>query len=284
MKSTWSPTTVIGFFVSLFLLLTLVTTVAAMRWYVIPLNENQILYLFSTSAQVIAAIYGLTLTGFIFFRNELSREEFEDETLSDAVESLKDRYFVILVFITALVTLTLLLSNLAISYEGSGGAFFNKLIINAGQAAFVTSLFAVAYFIFDVISPKRIERVSRTLQSKVDPTAIGQVKGSLEEFLWNYNQIEKLIEDAGQAYKDISTSSYDKRYPRRLSNTRLAMILLRSERIDEDLFQRLRELITLRNSIIHGADPVVSQKIVNASDDVLQKLRAALVGDHGNEP
>jgi hypothetical protein len=45
------------------------------------LNENQILYLVSTSSQVLAGIYGLTLTGFIFFRNELSREEQEDETL-----------------------------------------------------------------------------------------------------------------------------------------------------------------------------------------------------------
>jgi hypothetical protein len=62
--------------------------------HAIELNENQILYLFSTSAQVIAAIYGLTLTGFVFFRSELNRQEFEDETLVDAVESLKRRYFV----------------------------------------------------------------------------------------------------------------------------------------------------------------------------------------------
>ena len=67
------------------------------------LNENQILYLFSTSSQVLAGIYGLTLTGFIFFRNELSREEQEDETLADAVESLKARYFRLLAFITILV-------------------------------------------------------------------------------------------------------------------------------------------------------------------------------------
>jgi hypothetical protein len=55
----------------------------ALSRYAAGLDENQILYLFSISAQVIAAIYGLTLTGFIFLRNELSREEFEDETLVD---------------------------------------------------------------------------------------------------------------------------------------------------------------------------------------------------------
>ena len=281
MKTAWSTTAVIGVFAALFCLLTIGATATVLSGNAISLNENQILYLFSTSAQVIAAIYGLTLTGFIFFRNELSREEFEDETLAEAVESLKARYFVLLVFITVLVSLTLLLANLAISYEGSGGAWLTALIINAGQSAFLTSLFVVAYFIFDVIAPKRIERASKGLQSVLDPTVIGTAKGSLEDFLRNYNEIEMLLVNVGQKYSD--TATFQSRYPRRFSNTRLAEILLRNERIDKLLFSRLRELITLRNSIIHGADPVVSQAIVAGSGDALAKLKAALDENLGNE-
>ena len=255
----------------------------ALSGYAITVNENQILYLFSTSAQVIASIYGLTLTGFIFFRNELSREESEDETLSEAVENLKARYFSLLVFITVLVTLTLLVANLAISHESSGDARINTLIINAGQAAFITSLLAVSYFVFDVISPKRIERASKTLQSEVDPTLPDQKKGSLEEFLKNYNKMEMLLERAGQMYEVSTSTSYPTRAPRRISNSRLAEILFRNEKIDKSLFQRLRELITLRNSIIHGADPVVSQDLVGVSVDVLAKLHAAFNGDYNDE-
>jgi uncharacterized protein YutE (UPF0331/DUF86 family) len=283
MKSALSPTAAIGLAVSLLVLLTLGATAIALSGHAISLNETQIMYLFSTSSQVIAAIYGLTLTGFIFFRNELNREEFEDETLAEAVETLKARYFVLLVFITVLVSLTLLLANLEISYEASGEARLNTLIINAGQSAFLTSLVAIAYFVFDVISPKRIERASKTLQSKVDPSVEGQTKGSLEEFLKNYNQIEALLKDAGKAYQDVSASSYERRYPKRLSNSRLAEILARNQRIDKLLFHTLRELITLRNSIIHGAEPVVSQAIVETSSDALQKLRAALDGNSSNE-
>lgn len=280
MNRTWTPTEVTRFFVLLFLALTFVSTSIALTRYVITMNENQILYLFSTSAQVIAAIYGLTLTGFIFFRNELSREESEDETLSDAVEILKVRYFILLVFITVLVTTALLLANLAISYEGSGNSRLSALIINAGQAAFLTSLFAISYFIFDVISPKRIELASKTLQSKVDPTLAELTRGSLEDFLRNYNQIEVLLESFGQVYEESAPSTYSQRSQRRMSNSRLAEILFRNESIDKSLFHRLRELITLRNSIIHGADPVVSQEMVKVSADVLEKLRDALDGDH----
>src|ERR1044072_1301820 len=198
MKTALPPTTAIGLAVSLLVLVTLGATAIALSGHAISLNETQIMYLFSTSSQVIAAIYGLTLTGFIFFRNELNREEFEDETLAEAVETLKERYLVLLVLITSLLGLTLLLANLEISYEASGEARFNTLIINAGQSAFLTGLVAIAYFVFDVISPKRIERASKTLQSKVDPSVEGQTKGSLEEFLKNYNQIEVLLKDAGK--------------------------------------------------------------------------------------
>jgi hypothetical protein len=282
MRITLSPRAAIGISVSLLVLLTLSTTAAALNGHGISLSENQILYLFSTSAEVIAAIYGLTLTGFIFFRNELSREEFEDETLIEAVENLKDRYFILLVFITGLVTLTLLLANLAIVHEGSGEARLNTLIINAGQSAFITSLIAVAYFIFDVIAPKRIEKVSKSLQSKIDPVVTGQDNGSLEQFLRNYNQIEMLLDRAGQRYQEISPGTNERRYRKRLPNSRLTEILLRNNRIDKSLSQRLRELITLRNSIIHGADPVVSQAVVETSIDVLNRLRNVLDGDRSN--
>jgi len=276
MKVDLSPVAVIVWAISLLLAMTLASTAVALSGYGIRLNENQILYLFSTSAQVVAAIYGLTLTGFIFFRNELSREENEDETLADAVENLKSRYFRLLVIITFLVTLALLLANLAIAHEGFGELRLNTLILNAGQSAFLTSLVAVAYFVFDVVSPKRIERASRKIQNRVDPGVGTQASGSLEEFLRNYNEIESLLERAGERYQAVSHVTDERRYRRRISNARLAEILLRSERISEALFLLLRDLITLRNSIIHGAEPVVSQTIVEASASVLNQLKAAL--------
>ena len=239
------------------------------------LNENQILYLFSTSAQVLAGIYGLTLTGFIFFRNELSREEQEDETLSDAVESLKARYFKLLAFITILVLATIALSNLAISMASSSRSALGAIVINSGQSLFATSLVTIAYFIFDVISPRRIEAASKALQSTVDPTYARQNKGSLEDFLRNYNEIESLLTEYGlSANLEITASSF--KQARRPSNARLAEILARNELISKDLYTRIRNLITLRNSIIHGADPVVSQELLESSHQVLTELKRAL--------
>ena len=264
----------------MFVVLSIVSTSIGISPWSTKLNENQILYLFSTTGQVIAAIYGLTLTGFIFFRNELSREELEDETLTEAVRALLERYFSLLAFITVLVLLTICLSNLAIANEASGPLSWNAAIINVGQSAFVTSLVAVAYFVFDVVSPRRIESASRRLQDEVDPSRSEQSKGSLEEFLVNYNQIETLLSEAGP-YQRSDISSIGRGRSRRISNMRLAEILVRNERIDKVLFAHLRELITLRNSIIHGAEPIVSQEAVTTSREVLLLLRSALLGNEG---
>jgi ABC-type multidrug transport system fused ATPase/permease subunit len=239
------------------------------------LNENQILYLFSTSAQVLAGVYGLTLTGFIFFRNELSREEFDDDSLTDAVDALKERYFKLLVFITLFSVFTLLISNFVISIESSKGSNMGTIFINVGQASFVINLLVITYFIFDVIAPKRIERASKNLQETFDPVSSKEEKGSLEDFLTNFNQIEYILQKYGQAFQS-EMSGFQPKSRRRISNVKLAQIILQAERIDNGLFDEIKRLITLRNSIVHGEEPIVSLKMVSASRTILVELSNAL--------
>ncbi len=239
------------------------------------LNENQTLYLYSTTSQVLSAIYGLTLTGFIFFRNELSREEFDDETLIQAVESLKERYFNVLIFVTALSIFTILMCSLVISAETLEIYSFKAILMNTSQVSFIVSLAVIAYFIFDVLAPKRIEKASKNIQDKFDPYYSAERQGSLEEFLKNYNQLESIIQKYGQAYQSNEIVS-EFRARKRISNVRLAEFILRAERIDNSLYEKIRNLISLRNSIIHGAEPVVSRDMVEQSKDVLYALSEAL--------
>ena len=270
-----SPSNVISISCIFLVLVSLVASIIGIKVPLLTLNENQILYLYSTSAQVLAGVYGLTLAGFIFFRNELSREEFEDDTLMEAVESLKSRYFKILTFVTILSIITLLLSNVVISYESVSNSIFIRILMNIGQSFFVINLCVIAYFIFDVISPKRIEKESKAIQQQVDPVVSKEEQGSLEIFLTNYNKLEYIIQKYGQAYQSELEDNLTKSR-RRISNLRLAEFILRAERIDYGLFEEIKNLITLRNTIIHGAEPVVSETMVRASQNILEELAYAL--------
>lgn len=269
-----TPNKIISIFLILLVLISFITSYVGINKPILVLNENQILYLYSTSAQVLGGIYGLTLTGFIFFRNELSREEFEDDTLTLAIENLKDRYFKILIFVTVLSIFTLFMSNIVISAEHGNSSKLTIILMNITQSSFVINLFVIAYFIFDIITPKRIAKESKNIQQEVDPMQDDNKKGSLEEFLTNYNKFESIIQKYGQAYQ----SEFENNTPktRRISNIRLAEFILRAEKIDYQFFKEIRTLISLRNSIIHGADPIVSEHIVKTSSDILERLATAL--------
>jgi hypothetical protein len=130
----------------------------------------------------------------------------------------------------------------------------------------------IGYFIFDVIAPKRIEIESQKLQKNVDPGATEDKKGSLEEFIKNYNEIENLLIKYGKEYQLFRTKEFQSKYRIRISNIKLAEFMARSEVIDEELFTELKNLITLRNSIIHGAEPIVSPGMVEASSRILKEL------------
>ena len=270
-----SPSNVISISCFFLVLVSLLASFIGIKTPLLILNENQVLYLYSTTAQVLAGVYGLTLTGFIFFRNELSREEFEDDTLTEAVESLKSRYFKILTFVTILSIITLLLSNAMIASESGSNSMLITILMNVGQSFFVLNLCVIAYFIFDVISPKRIEKESKAIQHQVDPVVSKQDQGSLEIFLTNYNKLEYIIQKYGQAYQSQLEDNPAKSR-RRISNVRLAEFILRAERIDYGLFEEIKNLITLRNTIIHGAEPVVSETMVKASENILKELAEAL--------
>ncbi|WP_305832096.1 HEPN domain-containing protein [Photobacterium leiognathi] len=102
-----------------------------------------------------------------------------------------------------------------------------------------------------------------------------EAKGSLENFLKNFNQIEYILQKYGQAFQQDFNNKYSK-HRRRMSNVRLAEVILQAEKIDPKLFDELRQLITLRNSIVHGASPTVSESMVNKSHEILVSLSDSL--------
>jgi hypothetical protein len=113
--------------------------------------------------------------------------------------------------------------------------------MNTGQSFFIVNLLVIAYFIFDVIAPKRIEKESKIIQQKVDPFENSTIQGSLENFLINYNKIECILQKYGQAYQ----SELENNPRKRISNVRLAEFIYRAGKINNELFEKIKSLVTL---------------------------------------
>lgn len=151
--------------------------------------------------------------------------------------------------------------------------------MNVAQSSFIVSLLTISYFIFDIIAPKRIESASKKLQQQFDPIDKNKKEGSLETFLRNFNQIEALLQKYGQNFQTKGytiQSSYQPSYQRRMSNQKLALIIAQAGKIDKILYDKIRKLITLRNSIVHSAEPIVSEEMVHESQEILNSLSMLL--------
>src|SRR3546814_3860017 len=70
-------------------------------------------------------------------------------------------------------------------------------------------------------------------------------KGSLEEFLKNYNQIEEIIAKYGSIYQTTSSIEHTSRPRRHISNAKLSEMLFRNEKITERSEEHTSELQSL---------------------------------------
>lgn len=124
---------------------------------IITISENQIMYLYSTSAQVLAAVYGLTLTGYIFFRGDLSREARADATRAEPVAKLERRYFQQLALITGLVMFTMLFTSLVFAYQNSSNTWLLTILLNLAQSLFAVSFITISFFVVDIVEPDGLQ-------------------------------------------------------------------------------------------------------------------------------
>ena len=83
----------------------------------ILLNENRVLYISSTLSQVVATLFGLSITGYIFLDGKLKNDVEEDESLIDIVGDLKAKYKLKILFTGSLtcVSIFLCIINMCLS-------------------------------------------------------------------------------------------------------------------------------------------------------------------------
>jgi uncharacterized protein YutE (UPF0331/DUF86 family) len=237
----------------------------------VQLNENQIMYLYSTSAQVIAAIYGLTIAGYIFLRSEFIREAKDDPTLAEPIEKLESRYFQQLSFITALAMTTICVASLVMAYETDKDIRRLTILMNSAQCLFGVSFLAIFFFIVDIVQPGNIKSASRRIQKKIDPFREGQ-QGNFTKFIENYSRIEKALSQC----IDLPAKQRRRQQGKRTPNTQILESLARNKIVDQELAKKIKTLISLRHAIMHGGEEMVSKAMVDQTIAASSELELAV--------
>lgn len=244
---------------------------------IINLNENQILYIFSTAAQVIAGLYGLTLAGYVFLESKLNDRAKEDKTLYDPVEALKNKYYFMIIAIGMLCILSILLSLLDIAtYD-----FLIKsprlysYMLNQTIVFIVSEIILIVLFSWSAINPNNITQISDRLKGITKRHLLKEedsdkTKGNFTEFLKNYNMLEELIISYASELIMNGDWKYGKEYMPRIIKS--LEILNSHEIINGRLRNEINELRKYRNFTVHGTDFSVDSSILDRTKEIYDAL------------
>lgn len=257
-------------------LLMAISSILLYHFYpVFILNENQILYIFSSASQVIAAIYGLIITGYIFLRNELDRKADKDETYEEIISLLKTEYFLSIISISITAFTSISLCFLVLADETHHSIAILNYLINITIVTIIMTLLIIFSFVIKILNPNSLEIASDKLK-EITTSDKADNKGSLELFLQTYNTIEYILDKYGTSLMYNNIDNIKPAKSKRIAKTKLADILFKGEKINLELRDKLIELISFRNSLIHGSDLTLSTKDVELAQEVLNRLKVSL--------
>lgn len=155
-------------------------------------DSDALMTVISCCAQIIAGLYGITLAGYTFFLSRMDALMATDATLDYIVTNIKQRFKLLIWYITATVATTLFISVFLMYYPEESGIIPEYLyrviciefILFLG---FATAL--ILYYSVGVVDPNCIEKEARKLKKKLGfrygPT------GNVVEFISLYDCIEQ---------------------------------------------------------------------------------------------
>ncbi|VUS41202.1 hypothetical protein SB6423_04671 [Klebsiella pasteurii] len=179
-------------------------------WYL--LSEEQHLYIYSTQAQVIAAIYGLTVTGYIFLRNNQDKQKENDSTKIDAINLTQGNERVLLFALTFFSLSTILLAVFTLVSFDDKVNIVRIVSKNLCTAFFIITIFLFCYFILYVLRLDKIEKASREIKKTIDEyeenkTSATQTSSGMNGNENKFNDSDMIEEgNENQRYDDATDS------------------------------------------------------------------------------
>lgn len=224
----------------------------------------------STCAEVLAGLYGITLTGYIFFSDRFQNTSKEDESLYDAVQALLLRYNHMAGFIS-LLCLVCIVSGEGIVLYGNNTLLpdgLHRFWISETLLVYFLTFDFVLYFVISVLDPHKISRISSQKKAKLSDDT---VTGDPEVFLENWEAIEQLLSGLQEKLiKDVRLVPGGAKNKPRIVHT--LEVLRNYNRISTSLWRKLDKLRQYHNLALHDPGMTVSQEICDLAKEVRGEL------------
>lgn len=240
---------------------------------ILVLDPEAVSNVMSTCSEVVAGLYGITLTGYIFFADRFQNTSQNDESLYDAVQALLIRYNHMAGIISVMCLVCIVFAEGIVLY-GTNQLLplpLYRFIVNETLLIFFWTFNFILYFVISVLDPHKVSRISSHKKEKIsaDKTA-----GDPEQFLADYTVIEEqvsLLWDNLVKTIRFVPGAHGKNKPQivhMLENLR------NYRRINHTLWRKLDKLRQYHNLTLHDPEMMVSQEMCSLAAEVLTELKS----------
>lgn len=236
----------------------------------------------STCSEVLAGLYGITLTGYIFFADRFQDTSRDDESLYDAVQALLIRYNHMAGFISLLCLVCIVFAEGIVLYGTNIllPKWLHRFWINETLLLCFCTFDLILYFVISVLDPHKVKRISNQEKTKLSEDT---AQGNPEEFMVIWGQIEDnllaLREELISKIRFIPGANRNK--PQMIQTLE---VLRNYGRINMNLWRKLDKLRQYHNLSLHDLNMSVSQEMCSLAKDVLAELEKKQEKTGGNVP
>lgn len=240
----------------------------------LELNVDAVSSVMSTCSEVVAGLYGITLTGYIFFADRFKDTPQDDESLYDAVQALLVRYNHMAGFISLLCMACIVLGEGIVLY-GTNTLLpqsVYRFLINETLLMFFCTCNFILYFVISVLDPHKVNRISTQKKAKLSDD---KTVGNMDEFIAAWGQIEdglwNLQDNLIRTMRFVPTTG-SKNKPQLV---RTMETLRNYGRISHGLWRKLDKLRQYHNLALHDPSMTVSKEMCDLAQEVASELNAA---------
>lgn len=225
----------------------------------------------STCSEVLAGLYGITLTGYIFFADRFKDTSREDESLYDAVQALLIRYNHLAGFISLMCLVCTVMAEGIVLYGTNTllPAGLHRFWINETLLLSFGTFNLILYFVISVLDPHKVARISNQKKAKISEDT---TTGDIEEFMAVWGEIEDnllaLREELISKIRFIPGANA-KGKPQMVQTLE---VLRNYGRINMNLWRKLDKLRQYHNLSLHDVNMAVSQEMCDLAKNVLSEL------------
>ena len=225
----------------------------------------------STCSEVLAGLYGITLTGYIFFADRFKDTSRDDESLYDAVQALLLRYNHLAGFISLMCLICTVLAEGIVLYGTNTllPAGLHRFWINETLLLNFGTFNLILYFVISVLDPHKVQRISNQKKTKISEDT---TPGDLEEFMALWGEIEDsllaLREELISKIRFVP-GAHSRGKPQMVQTLE---ILRNYGRINMNLWRKLDKLRQYHNLTLHDVNMAVSQEMCDLAKSVCAEL------------